>query len=498
MESGWNLLYCFLISIFLLIVYTTRQKIAYNATFSSTVRVIDVLIALIVTSYLTRYLGTGGFGNYVIVFTYWYIFIVLADLGLYQITVREISQNKEKEQEIINNAITLRLSATALVFFIGILLLVFLPYSHELKVGLIFGAAGFWAISTSQVLVGVFQKNLRIDRISIAEIITRVTQFFLILYVIEENLGFLSVVAVLSITAIMNLAIICFFANKFIKLRLAFDLAVWKRMIMEGWPLAKAAIFVMIYFRLNAIILSLMKGEEAVGVFGVGYKILENLIFFPTMFVGLAMPIMSQTAKNDIVRFKDIMQKTFNALIIFLIPMVVFTVLLSDKIIYLIGGKNFPQSAGVLNVLIFATAMIFLATLWNNAIIALGAQRYLAKVYFIGAITSLIVNVILIYYFSYNGAAWATLFTEFLVTIMMALYLRQLIGYVPGLRRLSKIIFSTFFASAAIILIGANFVFSSIFVALGVQLILGGVFYFLALFLIKGVSVNEVLLFFKK
>lgn len=477
---------------------TTRQKIAYNATFSIIARLIDGALAIIVTAYLARYLGPAGFGNYVVVFTYWYIFIVLADLGLYQIAVREISQNKEKENEIISNAFTLRLSATALVFFIGIILFLFLPYSYEVKLGLICGAIGFWALSSSQVLAGVFQKNLRIDKISIAEVITRVVNFLLTLYVIKKDLGFIYVIGALSVSSIVNLAITCYFANKFVRLRLAFDKAVWKKMIREGWPLAAAAIFVMVYFRLNAIILSLVSGEEAVGIFGIGYKILENLIYFPAMFVGLVMPILSLTAKTDMARFKDVMQKAFNALVICLLPMVSFTLLLSDKIVYLIGGKNFPQSAGVLDVLIFAVAAIFLATLWSNAIIALGAQKYLAKIYFIGAVISVIINIPLIYSFSYVGAAWGTFITEFIVTAMMAVHLHRLIGYVVVFERAFKVMLATFIGSAVILLIGKKIIFSSLIVALGVQLTLGCIFYCLVLFLVKGVSMEEIGIFLRK
>lgn len=477
---------------------TTRQKIAYNATFSSIVRVIDGVLAVAITAYLARYLGPVGIGNYFIVFTFWNIFTVLADLGLYQITVREISQNALKEAEIINNAFTLRLSATALVFFVGILLLLFLPYSYELKIGLIVGAVGFGALSGAQVLVGLFQKNLRIDRIALAEITGRVFQVLLMLYAIDKDLGFLKIIEVFSASAIINFFIVCFFANKFVKLRLAFDIQVWKRMAREGWPLAVSTIFVMIYFRLNTIFLSLMKGEEAVGFFGVGYKIFENLLFFPTMFVGLVMPIMSEAAKNNIDKFKDIIHKTFNALVIFLIPMVAFTLILSDKIIYVLGGKNFSQSEGVLNILIFPTAFVFLATLWSNAIIALGHQRRLVNIYFFGAISSLIANITLIYLYSYDGAAWATLFTEFLVTAMMALYLRKLIAYTPGIRRLSRIIAATLTASLLMLLIADRIVFGSSIAALGVLLVSGGIFYFLALFLFKGMNLSEIRLFVKK
>ncbi len=476
---------------------TLKQKIAYNATFSSIARIFDAILALIVIAYLTRYLGPAGFGNFIIVFTFWYIFVVLADLGLYQITVREISQNKERENEIVNNAFTLRLSATALVFFVGILLLFFLPYSYELRMGIVLGSLGFWALSSAQVLVGVFQKNLRIDKVAMAEILGRLAQLFLALYVIEKDLGFLSVIAVFSFSSMINLFAVCLFIRKFVALRLAFDFKIWKKMIREGWPLAISAIFVMVYFRMNAIILSLIKGEEAVGIFGVGYKILENLIFFPAMFVGLVMPIMSEAAKNNLEKFKSVIQKTFNALAVFLAPMVFFTLILSDKIVYAIGGENFTESSGVLNILIFATALIFLGTLWSNAIIALGKQKQLAKIYFYGAVLNFVANIFLILKFSYMGAAWATLFTEFLVTALMLLYLRRAVGYSLAAGRLLKIFIAAFASSLLIFFAEKSIAFSSPIIDLAVLLFFGGVLYFFAFFSLSGVKIKELILFFK-
>jgi O-antigen/teichoic acid export membrane protein len=216
------------------------------------------------------------------------------------------------------------------------------------------------------------------------------------------------------------------------------------------------------------------------------------------MFVGLVMPIMSQAAKNDLVKFKEVMEKTLNALVIVLVPMIAFTFLLSDKIVYTIGGKNFPQSAYVLNILIVATAMIFLATLWSNAIIALGSQRYLAKVYFFGAVVSLIINIPLIYFFSYNGAAWGTLVTESFVTILMAFRLQKIIAYTPSTLRIFRIVGAAIISSILIILAGNEIVLESPIVEMSVQLLLGSVSYFIALFMLNGVSMEEMGLFFKK
>jgi len=479
-------------------VSTVRQKIAYNITFSGAVRIIDTFLALVVTGLLTRYLGPSGFGDYIIVFTFWYIFTVLADLGLYSITVKEISQNDGEEQKIISNAFTLRMASSALIFFIGILAVFLFPYKNAVKFGVIIASIGFWALFSEQVLMGLFQKNLRIDRAALGDLAGRLIQVALTLIIVKNNLSFLSIIAAFSISGLAGLAVYIWFARRFVNLKLAADFRLWKRILREGWPLALSAILTMLYFRLNVITLSLMKGEEAVGIFGVGYKILENLIFFPAMFVGLVMPMMSRAAKTDMVKFKDILHKVFNALAIFLFPLVAATVILSKEIIQIIAGRNFGGAAEVLDILIFAAALIFLGTLFSNAIIALNKQKQLFKIYFWGAVLNFVINIVLIPPLSYIGAAWSTLATEFLVTALMMIYLWREIGYLPHLPRLSKIILSVIISSIGVLFIGKEFAGKSPAVVLIFLLTLEVALYFSVLYITGGVKREEFKLFFNR
>lgn len=477
---------------------TTGQKIAYNVTFSSAARILDTVLALVITAMLTRYLGRTGFGDYIIVFTFWYIFTVLADMGLYAITVREISQREENESEIASNAFTLRMASAAIIFFAAVLILYFLPYSNYIKLGVIIAAPGFWALFGGQVLMGIFQKNIRIDRAALAEMAGRIVQFALVFVFIKKELGFLSIIAAFSVSGAVNLLFNFWFAKKFVKLRLANDYAIWKKMIREGFPLAVSAILTMLYFRLNVITLSFLKDAEAVGIFGVGYKILENVIFFPAMFVGLVMPMMSRSAKDDMEKFKSILQRSLSAMIVFIFPLIVFTIILSDKIVYIIGGTNFTESASVLSILIFAAALIFLGTLWSNAIIALNKQKQLVKIYFWGAVLNIIANFVLIPSLSYDGAAWSTLATEFLVTLMMAFYLWKEIGYMPRVSRVLKLGGAIIVAALGVIFMERILAGSSPFIQVAVCLPIGVVLYFSILYFIGGLKKEEFGMFLKK
>ena len=465
--------------------FNLTQKIAYNAIFSAGARVIEVALALFIIGLTTRYLGTSGFGDYIIVVTFIYIFSVLADLGLYSIVVREISREGADEEKIVNNAFTLRTFAG--LFFLGSAFFVSLlfPYSWDVKMGIAVAAMGFWILSNTQVLMGLFQKHLIMDRVAVAEICGRIMQLLFVWTTISLDLGFLYIIASIFAGAIFNFFLVLFFASKYVKIRLRFDFDLWKKLLRQGFPLAISAILVLIYFKLDTIFLSVMKTNEAVGIYGLSYKIMENLIFFPAMIVGLTMPIMSRSIFTDKARFQSIVQRTLNLLIVAVVPMIVGVFFISDKIIQLIGGyKGFIDSPAVLNILMIALGFIFFGALFSNIIIAANKQKCLAQIYFVGMIFNVITNFIFIPQYSYFGAAATTVATEFLVTFLMIAVIYKSLRYIPSF----AIIVKAVLASTLMALALHYFNYLNIFILI----LLGGIVYLPVIYFLGGISKKEI------
>ncbi|MCK5084312.1 MAG: flippase [Candidatus Pacebacteria bacterium] len=461
------------------------QKIAYNALFSAGARVIEVALALVIIGLTTRYLGDGGFGDYIIVITFVYIFSVIADLGLYSIVVREISRKGADEEKIVNNAFTLRFVAGFFILGSAFFVSLIFPYSGSVKHGIAIAALGFWILSNIQVLMGLFQKQLAMDKVAIAEILGRIIQLLFVLICVELDLGFLYIIFSIFLGAIFSFVLVLFFTSKYIKIRLRFDFRFWIVLLKQAYPLAVSAILVLIYFKLDTIFLSVMKSREAVGVYGLSYKILENLIFFPAMIVGLTMPIMSRYIFTDRDRFKSVVQRTLNFLLIAVVPMMFGTVLISDKIIKLIGGEiGFVDSPLVLNILMIALGFIFLGALFSNIIIAANKQKALAQIYFVGMIFNIITNFIFIPRYSYFGAAATTVATELLVTILMIFVVYKSVKFIPSF----AVLFKAFFASSLMAFALYHFNYLNIFYLI----IFGAVVYLSTIYFIGGVSKEEI------
>jgi len=171
------------------------------------------------------------------------------------------------------------------------------------------------------------------------------------------------------------------------------------------------------------------------------------------------------------------------------IPLVIGIIMVSGQIVVLIGGNGFSASAGPLNILAIAIGLIFFGTLLGNSIIALDRQKVGAWIYFAGMIFNIVTNLIFIPKYQYIGAAWTTVVTELLVTILMFIFVCKTIRYFPRFN-----IWKPLIASVAMAGFVHLFKYWNVFLLVVGALIV----YIVTLYLIKGIKKEEIELLVKK
>jgi O-antigen/teichoic acid export membrane protein len=475
---------------------TLVRKIAYNTVISTGARLMGVALSLITIGFIARYLGKDGFGSYSLILAFLCTFDSLADLGLYSLLVREISKTETNEKKIVSNIFTIRIVALVILLIIASAIIWVFPYSDQVKNGTMLAAISFLFLSMGQVLMGIFQKYLRTDKSAIADILGRVVQFLVVIMVIKLGFGFYGIIFSLILGCLINFLLLFVFARKYVKFSLEFDFNYWKKLIKATIPIAASIVLTLIYFKIDSIFLSIplinsgsLSPISDVGIYGIAYKILEGLIFFPAMFVGLIMPLLSASAVGDKEKFKKIYQKTLDILFIFIVPLIIGLVILSGQIVALVGGSDFSASAGPLNILAIAIGLIFIGNLLGNSIIALNKQKIGAWIYFAGMIFNIITNLIFIPKYQYLGAAWTTVGTELLVTILMFVLVYKTIHYFPKFNIWKPLI-------AGLAMAGSIYLFKcwNIFLLIAIGMIV----YFAVLCSIQGIKKQEIQLITKK
>ncbi|HBP00828.1 MAG: Heteropolysaccharide repeat unit export protein [Candidatus Moranbacteria bacterium GW2011_GWE1_49_15] len=460
------------------------RKIAYNVIFNAAAKVVSTVLALIGIGFVTRYLGKEGFGNYSVVIAFFSFFGAIADLGLYAIATRNISREGADEEKIIGNVLALRMTTAVSIFVLSPLLAYFLPYSNEVKLGIVLSAGAFVFASTYGVLNGVFQKNLAMDKVSLVELLGKAIQVGAIVIAVKKDWGFNAIIISMLVAMAFNFSLIFLLARRYIRIRLRFDFSYWKMFLKESFPMGISVIVTFLYFKLDTILLSILQDSSQVGIYNAAYKVIENFTFFPAMIIGLVLPLMSRNIFSDKARFEYISNETIKVFLILAIPLVIGTLFLSDQIIGLIAGQGFSEAAGTLRILIFALAFIFFGHFFNNILIAGNMQKKLMLVLSASAAFNIVANLLLIPIFSYTGAAVVSVFTEFLVVVLTFNLTKKYLGFKPRVKNVWGILGSG--AVMAIFLL--SFSGLNMFVlALGAALVYGA-----ALFATKTVSIGEL------
>jgi len=457
------------------------RKIAHNALVQIVGKVFSTVIGLIAIGMIGRYLGQKGMGHYTTIMALLQFFGILVDMGLYIILIKKISEPEADTKRLVNNIFTLRLFSAIVFLGLAPLIVLFLPYPSIIKWGVALTAFSFLFITLNQVLIGLFQKNLRMDKVAIAEVLGRIVLLGVtfLAVILEKNLLFIMLAVVLG--SLINFLVTFCFARKYVRIRLEFDFPIWKEVIQSSWPIALCIAFNLVYFKADTIILSLFKSQSEVGIYGAPYKVLEVLITFPAMFAGLMMPFLTKTYRErDRERFKKILRKSFDALVMVVLPMMVGTYFVAERIMLFIFGEEFRVSGTVLQILIIATGIIFIGNLFGNTVVAVNRQRQIIWAYAVIAILSLGGYLIFIPLYSYLGAAWMTVVSEFLITFASFYVVWRATRIGISLKLFFKSLLASIGMGVVLFLLGGQ--------SLILMILVGILVYTLLLYLLKGFS----------
>ncbi len=473
-----------------------QGKVLYNTGIQLLSKLIATTLGLVAITMITSFLGTNGFGKYTTIITFISFFAIIADLGLTLITVQMISVPGVSEKRILDNLLGLRIVSALIFLSLGPISVLFFPYDYSIKIGVLIISLSFLFIALNQVLIGLFQKKLRMDKVAIAEITGRLILVLGVYLSVKFSYGLNGILWATVLGSFINFLLQYIFSYKFVKIGIKFELSLWKEIIRKSWPLALIIIFNLIYLKTDILILSLIKTPEEVGLYGAAYKIIDVVITLPFMFSGLILPFLTANwLKKKKENFKNILQKAYDFMVILAIPLILAVEVLAPEIIYLIAGEDFNASAKILQILILAAGFIFIGTIFSHAIIAINKQKKLIPLYIFVSISSLIAYIILIPKYSYFGAAWVTIYSELAIAVFSIIYLHRMINFLPRQKVLIKSLLSSLLMFVILLLLSHYLTIS--WLNLGILSITGFIVYSLTLYALKGFSKKDLLMFKK-
>ncbi len=414
---------------------TTSKKLVSNVVISSIAKILSTVSALVALGFITRHLSKDDWGSYVIALSYFALFSALGDWGLYQTATREFSRPKANEKEIMSHTAGLRIVITLSLFALLPPLIFFLPYSNQLKIALLLGLFAYTFFSFYQILIGLFQKRLIMYQVTLIEMLGKMVQAAIIVIGVKANWQFLAIFSTLLINMVFNFALVFFFSRKFIAFKPRFDKQKMFSFLKKSWPIGLSVLITFIYFKADTILLSLLRSEKEVSIYGAAYKIIENLNFFPGLVVGLVTPMIAYNIFSNRKKFISIVNKNFTVFLVLVVPLAVGTIFLAEDIVHIIAGETFTTSVLILKIVIFSLVFIFFGQLFNAILISAKLQKQLLKALIFVAIFNVSMNLIFIPKFSYLATATISVATELLVAIIGFWLIKKHLRFVPRAKK---------------------------------------------------------------
>lgn len=396
------------------------KKIAANTIYQFLTKIITSACGFFITILLAHYYGAGGYGEFTKITAFVALFYIISDFG-----INAIFLQYEEIDAKFNQLLSLRLYISLGLVMLVNLIVLFLSLSQTDNSGFSPGSRFnvfifSLTIITNSILLtatAIFQKKLKYDRyLSAVSIGTILTLLLIILFSILKmplQYVFISYLLGNTISSLISIVII---HEKILPLTLNKKFAL--NIIKKSYPLGLMLFFNLIYFRVDIVILSLLKNTTEVAIYGYAFKYLEFLLAIPLFLSNAIYPFLIGSLKN----LRKYYQLTRKYLLIYFtlsIILSVFAFILAP--IIAIVKNDFIPSIFIFRILLLSLPVFFLTSILQWILISQNQKLYLLKTYLISAIINLLLNIIFIPQYGSLAAATITGVSEVLVLVLLSL-----------------------------------------------------------------------------
>ena len=378
------------------------------------------------TIYLAKALAIDEFGLYSAALAYFSLASVIADFGFNRFLIREVVINKERLTEILFNVTSLRLTfATILfcIFTIGLYLFDKDIFRSNLSI------LAIMAILPQAIALSLDAVFIALQKITFSAIATLVLSFFnclLGVILVSQNFGSTGVIsALIAAQLIYTLFLLLLLKKERVRLFSKITTNSLIKVLIGSLPYGLLGILGLIYFKIDTLMLSYMRGNFETALYSVSYKFLEAVILIPSALSAVVFPAFAKLHQGSSTDLKKYYFKLIR-LMIFLGGSVLLIYLFIIPIVINILLPKYIPAIGIIQLLSFTIPFMYLHTPATQLL--LSSEKYLKPVIILSLVTvffNVICNFIFIPLYGYLAAAWITILSEALSFLIFFIFVQK-------------------------------------------------------------------------
>ena len=403
-----------------------QSKIFYNFSWLFADKLIRLALSLFVAIVVARYLGPERFGlwNYILSITMF--FTAFVSLGLDGIIPRELVNQPEKENSIISIGFVLKLVGGLIGF--GLNLLLFLWYKKPDSELLLMMSlmASLLVFQSTDIADLYFKTRLKAKYIVIGRNTAFIVVALLKLYFVWNQFPLVYFVATNAIEILIGGFLVF---SIYLKLghSISFRNLDWKlglNLLKDGLPMALSGFMVMIYMRIDQVMLTEIAGDRQNGIYATGVRMIEIVYFIPIALADSFFPGIVYSKKHEGEKYKKNMLGFYSIMSYLALGIGLVTVLIAKPMMNLFFGQEFEGSGDVLQVFGFSIYATFLSIASEKYLVIENFKSIILFRSFLSLTVNVLLNLLWIPQYGFMGAAYAS-FVSYFVPLLFLVFFKS-------------------------------------------------------------------------
>lgn len=376
-------------------------------------QIYQMLLSLVIGVLSARYLGPSNYGTINYAASYISFFTIACALGLEGIVVKEIVDNRENEGVVLGSSIVMRLAAGFLSMIAVCAIVAIANPGDQVLLVVAFMQSLVLLFNAFHIIDTWYQSYLRSKTSTIIKCIayTGMSAYRVWLLVTGKSVEWFAFATSLDALLIAVLFLLRYRRDNTQKLR--FNISVSKHLIGLSYHLIISSLMAVIYNQMDRIMIGKMIDQTHVGYYAAASTICHMWLFIPQALANSAQPlIIGLKGKDEGLYKKRVKQLSSNIFWMGVLFAICITIL-SHFIIDILYGADYAQAREPLILIIWSTvfaAMSYSKSIW---MICENNQKYSKYILLCGVVINLTLNSVWIPTIGMNGAAVATIITEF-------------------------------------------------------------------------------------
>ena len=402
------------------------NRIFKNTSSLFSAHLIGRLASLVITVWLMpRYFTETEFGGYFIAIALTNLVASLTELGMQNPLIREMTLHLDQTRHYLGNALIVRSFLSIVAYGIIIISGIFL-YTADVVTMIAYLGVAEIVNSIAQLYRCVFRAHEEIKYEALTVIAERGVFFLIGGSAILLNYGLVTVCQVTLAASCINLLLSLGFTRyRFTQFRFQPSREIVRVLMEQALPFAIGNLFNLLYFRIDAILLSKLSsdGVDANAWYGLAYTIANAFTILPGAFMmGAMFPVLSRAWEHEKGRFPSAYTFGMRWMVLTGLPFAVGLSTLSFEIIGVLFPNYTPDEvskvATALQWLSWAGGLIFATTAVLAVLRATDKRRAFSVLMGTTALLNVCLNLYLMPRFSHVGAAMAMVISETYVLVV--------------------------------------------------------------------------------